>query len=416
MNPGDGDRGGGVGGVSEVIGQVLRRILLLEKCEGLLDAGGDCGGIVAGGVVDFEDGRRRHGEGLEGFDGGRPVDVAVAWPEVLVFEAVVVVDVDGGDVAAQGSDGFGDAYGDVGMAEVKTDADVGQVAHLEDDEQVGRRGGLAGEILDEQADAKGAGKGAEVFEGVDGELDAALGPAVVAHAEVEDEVAEGDLLGGFEGALDLVHGIDAAGFLRVQDVDGGRTGAAHLAVREERGVHGKGLERVGAEPGGQLGDVLAAGVVEVLAGGKDFDCLGTGPVSELQQAGVEALVEEQVRGQDSQHGEELPSFGWLRKTNRTLHRLSHFAGVYGEAGAAEDGARWKVGGRPGLGWGDPSGSGAKDDHFRCGGMDAEVGRDASLRYGGIAGLHQEDTRLGKGKTGKPPTFPETPARGLRRSR
>ena len=54
---------------------------------------------------------------------------------------------------------------------------------------------------------------------------------------MHNEVAEGDLLGGFQGALDLVHGGDAAGLLRVQQVDGGRAGAAHLAVGVERGVH-----------------------------------------------------------------------------------------------------------------------------------------------------------------------------------
>jgi len=74
----------------------------------------------------------------------------------------------------------------------------------------------------------------------------------------------------------------------------------------------------------------------VLAGGKDLDCLGTGPSREFQQAGVQALVEEQVRGQNSQHGEGLSRLGWVWRTNRTVPRLSHFETVSGETGFARD--------------------------------------------------------------------------------
>jgi hypothetical protein len=38
----------------------------------------------------------------------------------------------------EGGDGLGDAHGEVGMAEVQTDADLIEVAHLEDGEQVAR--------------------------------------------------------------------------------------------------------------------------------------------------------------------------------------------------------------------------------------------------------------------------------------
>ena len=100
------------------------------------------------------------------------------------------------------------------------------------------------------------------------------------------------MLGGFERALDLVHGFDAAGLVGVQHIHSRRAGAAHLAVREERGVHGEGLERIGAEPLGQLGDVLAAGVVEVLARGKDLHRLRAGAGRELKQARVQTVIQE----------------------------------------------------------------------------------------------------------------------------
>lgn len=211
-----------------------------EAGEGLLDAGGDWGGVIAEGLVDFKDDGGRRGECLEGLSRGRPVDGAVTGPEVLVLLAVVVVGMDLDDAAGQRGYGLWHAYGDVRMAEVHTDADCIQVADAEDFDQVLGGGGFAGKVFDEQAHAKRTGKGAEVFEGGEGVLDGARGPAVIALAEVEDEVAKGDLLGGFEGALDFVHGVDAAGFLRVQHVDCGSAGAAHFAVGKERGVHGPG--------------------------------------------------------------------------------------------------------------------------------------------------------------------------------
>ena len=47
--------------------------------------------------------------------------------------------------------------------------------------------------------------------------------------------------------------------------------------------------------------MLRTGVVEVLPGGIDFDRLGARAIGEFQQPWVQALVEKQVRGNDSQH-------------------------------------------------------------------------------------------------------------------
>jgi hypothetical protein len=142
------------------------------------------------------------------------------------------MNVDGGDAGAESGDGSAHPDGDVGMAEVKTDPDRVEVTHLKDLDQVLREGGLAGEVFNEEADAKGTGKGAKMLEGGLSMLDGAEGPAVVSLAEVDDEVAKGDLLGGFEGAFDLIHGGDAASFFRVQNVNSRSSGAAHFPIRE----------------------------------------------------------------------------------------------------------------------------------------------------------------------------------------
>jgi hypothetical protein len=51
--------------------------------------------------------------------------------------------------------------------------------------------------------------------------------------------------------------------------------------------------------------MFAAGVIEVLPGGKDFHALRARSGGEFQQTWMQALVEEQVRRQDSQHDQGI---------------------------------------------------------------------------------------------------------------
>ena len=119
---------------------------------------------------------------------------------------------------------------DVRVTEIEADADIVKVAHFENDDQMLGSGGLAEQIFDQQADAERAGKGAQVLERGERKLDGARRPGIVALAEMDDEIAQRDVLGGFERALDLVHGVDAAGLVGVQHIHPRRAGAAHLAV------------------------------------------------------------------------------------------------------------------------------------------------------------------------------------------
>lgn len=134
-----------------------------EESEGPSDAAGKLRGVVAEGLMDFKYGGGRAGEGLQGFDGEGPVDCSVAGPEVLVFDAVIVVDMHGNNARSEGADGLGDADGDMGMAEVETDAYLIEMAHFKDGLEVPGGGGLADKVLDEKADAERAGKGAQML-------------------------------------------------------------------------------------------------------------------------------------------------------------------------------------------------------------------------------------------------------------
>ncbi len=195
------------------------------------------------------------------------------------------------------------------VAQIEANADVGQVSHFENGHQMLGRRGLAQQIFHQQAYAERPREGAQVLQRGERKLDGARRPLIVAFAKVHHEVAQRNMLRGFERALDLVHGVDAPGLLRVQHIDRERAGAAHLAVGIKRGVHRKRLERVGAEPLGQFGHLLAAGVVEVLARGKNLHRLRAGALRELKQARMQTVIQKQMSRQNAQHLCVVPRAG-----------------------------------------------------------------------------------------------------------
>jgi hypothetical protein len=277
-----------------------------SEAELLVEGGGGFDGGGAGGFVevvgDFEDAGnvgRQCGD-VTGYIG--PVDVACAGPEVVVLGAVVVVEVELGDAGFEELEGSVDAYvlfrrGEVGVAEVEADTYVVEVAYTDDLEEMLGGGDLVLEVFEEDADAEGMGEGFEVLDGSEGVLERTGVPEVVLVAEVEDDGLDGELLGGFEGALDLVHGVDAAGLFGVDEVEIGGYVAGPLSVGAVAGVDRLvkgGGDFVGAKPGGDVADGGAVGVVEVVAGGEDLDGLGSAVMKGVEQAGVQALLKEDV--------------------------------------------------------------------------------------------------------------------------
>jgi hypothetical protein len=121
---------------------------------------------------------------------------------------------------------------------------------------------------------------------------------------MEDAGVDGDLLGGLEGALDLVHGGDAVGLFGIDEIDVGGDVAGPLPaspVAEVEGLMECGGDAGVAEPGGDVSDGGAVAVVEVVAGGEDFDSLCAGFVEGVEQAGVQALLKEDVGGEAGLH-------------------------------------------------------------------------------------------------------------------
>ena len=161
----------------------------------------------------------------------------------------------------------------MGVAYVEADAYAVEVTYAEDFEEVLRGGDFVLEIFEEDADAERVGEGFEVLDGGEGVFEGAGVPGLVLEAEVEDGGGDGDLLGGLEGALDLVHGVDAAGLFGVDEVERGSGVAGPLGVGPVADVDGlveRGGDVVGAEPGGDVAEGGAVGVVEVVAGGEEL--------------------------------------------------------------------------------------------------------------------------------------------------
>jgi hypothetical protein len=123
---------------------------------------------------------------------------------------------------------------------------------------------------------------------------------VFAHTEMKHDSGEGNLLGRFKSALDLVHGVDAAGLFDVDEVERRSDMTAPLGIGVERLVQ-CGSNIVRTEPLRNLTNHGAVGVVEVVPRGKHFDALGTAAHKRVEQAGVQALLKEDLRGDSGLH-------------------------------------------------------------------------------------------------------------------
>lgn len=223
---------------------------------------------------------------------------------MFVARAVVVVQVKLGDARAQKLEGVVETgVAQVGVAYVEGDAYVGEVTHVEDLKDVLGCGDIVLQIFDEDFDSERVSEGLEVFDGGEGVVDGRGVPGIVFEAEMEGDGGDGDLLGGLKGSLDLVHGVDAVGLVGGDEGEGcGDVArpALRLFGREDGLVHG-GAEAGVAEPVGDLANGWAVGVVEVMAGCEELDGLCSAALEGVEQAGVEALREEDVGGDSGLH-------------------------------------------------------------------------------------------------------------------
>jgi len=70
--------------------------------------------------------------------------------------------------------------------------------------------------------------------------------------------------------------------------------------------------------------MLAAGVIKVLTGRKNLHGLRAGSTSQFQQSRVQALIQKQMSGEDTQHFQQVPRIGPAYARGPLLILLSHF--------------------------------------------------------------------------------------------
>ncbi len=195
------------------------------------------------------------------------------------------------------------AFGEVRVAEVEAEADAGEVPDPDDLDEVLGFGHVVGQVLEQDFDAERTGEGLQVLDCGERIVERARAPLVVFGAEVQDAGLDRNLLGGFERALYLVHGGDASGLLRVDEVQRrGRVAApgGFVVGREERHVQ-RGRDGIRPEPGCDFANGVAVGVIEVMARREELDGLRAGGAKCVEQRGRERLRQKDVRRDSGLH-------------------------------------------------------------------------------------------------------------------
>ena len=127
---------------------------------------------------------------------------------------------------------------------------------------------------------------------------ALLGPSY----HVLNEKTERNVFGDFQGAFDLVHGIDTARAVGGGNVDGRRSGTSPFVIRVQRRVYGIQRNAGGFEPVGNFANVLfAVGIVEVLPSGENLDRLGSCLDKFIEQARMKPFLHVDVCRYRPQH-------------------------------------------------------------------------------------------------------------------
>ena len=181
----------------------------------------------------------------------------------------------------------------VSVPEIEADADVIKVRPANHLHQPVWRGKLVGNIFQQNPHSERLGEGAQVFDRSHGRFEFFLVETFVGSAQMLHQKAERNLLGDFESALDLVHGIDASGAVGGSNVDRRRAGASPLVVGIKRRVDGIQRNAAAVEPVGNFLDVrLAVGIVDVLPCGENLDGLHTAARQPVQNARMQPLFHE----------------------------------------------------------------------------------------------------------------------------
>ena len=154
---------------------------------------------------------------------------------MVVFHAVIVVNVGRGDALLERLERRPHARTQVSVARIKTDFEV-QPRVVEERHQPFRRTQIVGNIFQQDLGAARPGEDFKVLERSKSSVKLAQVIGLLGQPDVDHQIAKRDLLGDFEHSLDLVHRIDAEAFLEVSDGNRQSSQAAPIGICKKRRV------------------------------------------------------------------------------------------------------------------------------------------------------------------------------------
>ena len=162
--------------------------------------------------------------------------------------------------------------GHIGVAGVEDEVEIEVRQRLELQQPLGG-GELVGNVLQQDLDAALAGENAELFERGEGGVHLALVELLAGDADVLDHVMEGNDLGDFDGALDLVHHAAMRLAFTVSVMVTTACGPERPQISSVyMGEWSECRLQLGvAEPVAEFGDLRLVAIVEVLAGAENLD-------------------------------------------------------------------------------------------------------------------------------------------------
>lgn len=192
---------------------------------------------------------------------------------MFVAEAAIVVHAHGDDASCGGQRGW-DATGGVSVAKIETEAHACEMANVENFDEALRERCLIHAVFDKDANTKRTREGIKMFECCKRIFQSSGRPSFSLLTQSDNKMLETEQFCGLHRALDLVDGVDAAGFLRVKQIDGRCARATHFTVWKFGCVKSPWRDFMLSKPGCEFGNMFSICVIEVLTRRENLDSDG----------------------------------------------------------------------------------------------------------------------------------------------
>src|SRR6185312_14108359 len=229
-----------------------------------------------------------------------PVDGSFTGPQMRIAVPVVVMDVRRADVRFQHAKRLVNGAGHVRVSGIKAHAEIRIMQRFQQLLQLLWSGKVVGSIFHQQADAKLPAESAEVLNAAHGPVEFTRIVVFISLSDVLHEKPKRHLFGNFHSAFDLIHGVDSARFVRIDNIQRRAAGFEVVAHVDWR-MHGVQFHSFTFEPRRKFLDVFFVGVIEVAAGSKQLHSLDAATFHRVEQAGMQPLFDVNVARHCAQH-------------------------------------------------------------------------------------------------------------------